>query len=101
MVPALVREPVLPGKMSTPTPLVPIELEIVPLFETVLLELMVTAAPAALISTEPLFVIVILPGVLFAAAPVVTGVLVDLSIVRSSARAGATITAPIAPSKST
>ena len=79
----------------------PTEFEIVPLFETVLLELSVTAAPAALIATEPLVVMSMLPGVPFAAVAVATGEDVCVSIVRLSASDGGAMMTPIAPEKST
>jgi hypothetical protein len=66
---------------------VPKLFEIVPLFETVLFEFSNTAGPFLETSTDPEDVMVILPGLLFAAAAVSTEDVVLLLIVRSLAKA--------------
>jgi hypothetical protein len=101
IVPALVKEPAFPPIRFTPIAPTPTELDIVPLFVTELLELRVTAAPAALTETEPPLVMSMFPGVPFAAVAVVTGAPALPLIVRLSASTGAATMTPIAPDKST
>jgi hypothetical protein len=96
IVPALIKEPVLPAIMFTPVALVPTEFEIVPLLVRVLFEFRVTAAPAVEIATEPPLPIVMFPGLAFAAVAVATALLVVVEIVRLSASAERESTAPIA-----
>ena len=97
IVPLFVSAPVYAGTMVTPTALLPTEFEIVPLFATVLLEFSRTAGPVFDTSTEPLVVMMILPGVLFAALAVETGDVVLLLMVRSSAKAGLASSTQAAP----
>jgi hypothetical protein len=59
----------------------------------VLLEFIVTAAPAALMLTPPIAVIEMLPGLLLLALEVLTGAVRMLLMLRSSAKAGLAIPA--------
>lgn len=83
--------------MVMPVAPVPKGFEIVPLFEIVLLEFSNTAGPFFETSTEPEELMVMLPGVLFAAAAVSTADVVLLLIVRSFASAGLASSAQAAP----
>src|SRR5580765_4565257 len=96
MVPELRKEPVLPPTMLTPVALLATVLEIVPLFETLLFESSVTAAPAVAMVTEPPVAMVTLPGLEFAAEDVATAEVVAVEIVRSLANAARENTALIA-----
>ena len=101
MVPELTKEPVLPPTMLTPVALPATVLEIVPLFETLLFEFSVTAAPAVAMLTEPPVEMVTLPGLEFAAVDVATAEVVAVEIVRSSANAGQPTVAAIVAVKNT
>ncbi len=89
MVPAFVNAPVMPPveMMFTPIAPLPEELLILPLLRTTLFELRVTAAPVVVTATEPVGVIVMFPGVAFAALAVETATVVAVLMVRSSALA--------------
>lgn len=96
MVPLFVNEPLLPAVRRTPTAPVPTLFEIVPLFITELLESIVTAAPIALVSTEPADDMVMLPGLALAAVAVATALVVLVVMLRLSERAGETAKIPTA-----